>query len=188
MPLPIGFSDFRDLRENNCYYVDKSMFIKEITETWGKVLLLPRPRRFGKTLNLSMLRYFYEKTDEDLSVLFDGLAVRNDEIFKAYQGKYPVIWVTFKDVKSPDWPECLRNLQTVIYKEYARHRYILDTDILFSEEKTYFTNILDGKAGQTDYERSLEYLSAFLRRFHGKQVIILADEYDTPSNAGYVGG
>ncbi|MCP4105678.1 MAG: AAA family ATPase [Desulfobacteraceae bacterium] len=188
IPLPIGFSDFRDLRENKCYYVDKSMFIKEITEAWGKVLLLPRPRRFGKTLNLSMLRYFYEKTDKDLSALFDGLALRNDETFRIHRGKYPVVWMTFKDVKSLGWSDCLRNLHTVIYKEYARHRYILDSNILFSEEKTYFTNILNKKADQTDYERSLEYLSVFLRRFHDKQVIILIDEYDTPINAGYIGG
>ncbi len=187
-PLPVGASDFKKLREGGYYYVDKSLFIREITEASAEVLLIPRPRRFGKTLNLSMLRYFYEKTDEDLTKLFQGLAVRNEDVFRECQGKYPVIWMTFKEVKSREWSGCLRNLQNVIYREYARHRHLLDSSVLFPEEKAYFRNILNGKSDQTDYEISLENLSAFLRRFHDRRVIILIDEYDTPINAGYVSG
>ncbi|MCP4112662.1 MAG: AAA family ATPase [Desulfobacteraceae bacterium] len=187
-PLPVGFSDFRELREYGCYYVDKSLFIKQITQAAAKVLLIPRPRRFGKTLNLSMLRYFYEKSDEDRIPLFDGLTVRDDDVFKTHFGKYPVIWMTFKDVKNPEWSDCFRNLQDVIYKEYTRHRGLLDSNLLFPEEITYFRNILEGKAGLTDYQTSLEKLSAFLRRIHNKRVIILIDEYDTPIHAGYSGG
>ncbi|MCP4347288.1 MAG: AAA family ATPase [Desulfobacterales bacterium] len=186
--LPIGYSDFRELREGNRYYIDKSLFIKEITEAGAKVLLIPRPRRFGKTLNLSMLRYFYEKSGEDRHSLFDGLALRNDEVFEKHHGKYPVIFLTFKDVKSRNWDECMENLKSVVYDEYARHRYVADSSILFPEEKTYIRRILEGNAGKTDYERSLRNLSSYLRRFYKEQAVILVDEYDTPIHSGYVHG
>ncbi|RLC14739.1 MAG: hypothetical protein DRI57_14000 [Deltaproteobacteria bacterium] len=95
--LPVGTSDFRKLREGDYHYVDKSMFIRDVAEASAEVILLPRPRRFGKTLNMSMLRYFFEKSDEDRKPLFDGLAIRSDPCFEAHQGKYPVIWMTLKD-------------------------------------------------------------------------------------------
>ncbi len=109
--LPIGKSDFSVVIEDNCYYIDKTMFIKEVTDASPDVLLIPRPRRFGKTLNLSMLRYFYEKSEEDRKKLFMGLAVCNEKIFKLHQGRYPLIWMTFKDVKEDDWKKCLENLK-----------------------------------------------------------------------------
>ncbi len=183
--LPIGVSDFRKLRENNFYYVDKSSFIIEVIEASAEIILLPRPRRFGKTLNLSMLRYFFEKTDENTKKLFDGLAIEKDEIFQTHQGKYPVIFLTLKDVKHRNWGQCLKNLQTIIYREFSRHRYLLDGDILFDDERKFFENILKNASDVNDYENSLQFLSEFLHRYYGKPVIILIDEYDTPLHAGY---
>ncbi len=99
--LPIGVSDFRKLRERGCFYIDKSLFIREILDASSEVVLLPRPRRFGKTLNLSMLRYFLEKSDEDRETLFDGLAIRDDDVFNLHHGGYPAIYLTFKDFCYP---------------------------------------------------------------------------------------
>ncbi|MCP4113180.1 MAG: AAA family ATPase [Desulfobacteraceae bacterium] len=186
--LPIGRSDFKAVIEDNCYYVDKSLFIREITEASGNVLLIPRPRRFGKTLNLSMLRYFYEKADENLSRLFKGMAVSKDKVFENHQGKYPVIFLTFKDAKEMSWKSLYPRLANLIRDEFVRHKYLLESDVLFHTEKHYFESVLNKKAEEADYADALRYLSAFLRRFHEKRVIILADEYDTPITAGYIGG
>ncbi len=187
-PLPIGSSDFRKLREGTYQYVDKSLFIRDIVEASAEVILLPRPRRFGKTLNLSMLRYFLEKTDEDLSPLFDGLAIRNEAGFDAHQGKYPVIWMTFKDLKEPSWEYLYRRLTNLIRDEFLRHDVLLDSDLLRGPEKRYFESVLEQKAELPDYGDALRYLSAYLRRYHGEKVVILIDEYDTPIHAGYAGG
>ena len=183
--LPIGVSDFKKLRENKFYYIDKTGFITEIIETSAEIILLPRPRRFGKTLNLSMLRYFFEKTEKNTGKLFKGLKIEKQEIFHDHQGKYPVIFLTLKDIKHRNWNECLNGLKTVIYKEYSRHRYLLNEDTLFPDEKQLFENILKGMSDITDYENSLQFLSEFLYRFYNQPVIILIDEYDTPLHAGY---
>ncbi len=186
--LPIGKSDFKTLIDDNCCYVDKTHFIKEITEASADVLLIPRPRRFGKTLNLSMLRYFYEKSDEDRNVLFDGLAVQNDEIFEVHQGKYPVIWLTFKDIKDLSWESLFHGIKNLLRDEFSRHEVLLKSDILSESEKNYFESVIKGEAEFRDYADSLRYLSAWLRRFHNKRTVILIDEYDTPIHAGYVSG
>ncbi|MDM8549260.1 AAA family ATPase [Desulfobacterales bacterium HSG2] len=186
--LPVGTSDFRKLREGGYHYVDKSLFIRDIVEASSEVTLLPRPRRFGKTLNLSMLRYFLEKTDEDLSPLFDGLAIRNEASFGAHQGKYPVIWMTFKDLKEPSWEYMYRRLTNLIRDEFLRHDVLLESDLLRGPERCYFESVLEQKAELPDYGDALRYLSAYLRRYHGENVVILIDEYDTPLHAGYAGG
>ncbi|MEE4359680.1 MAG: AAA family ATPase, partial [Desulfococcaceae bacterium] len=186
--IPIGISDFRKLMEEDYYYVDKTLFIREVIQSSSEVLLLPRPRRFGKTLNLSMLRYFFEKSDEDRSPLFKGLAIEKDEIFQTFQGKYPVICMTFKDVKHLNWQHCLSSLKYVVYDEFARHRYLLEKDVLFSEEKIFFNRILDHSLPEERYHSALKYLSMYLYRYYKIPVIILIDEYDTPIHAGYTGG
>ncbi|MCP4750538.1 MAG: AAA family ATPase [Proteobacteria bacterium] len=183
--MPIGVSDFKELIKDGYYYVDKTLFIREIMSTPSKVTLLPRPRRFGKTLNLSMLRYFYEKSDEDSAELFEGTAIRGDDVFKRFQGKYPVIYLTFKGVKYDDWEECLEELQALIGEEYARHRYLLDADALYPEEKTYFLKIMEESHTKPACQRALKKLSMFLARHHGKRVVILIDEYDAPLHEGY---
>ena len=186
--LPIGISSFKKLRENDYYYIDKTHFIRDIIDASAEALLLPRPRRFGKTLNLSMLRYFFEKSEEDRSGLFDGLTIRNDKVFVKHQGRYPVIYLTFKDVKEASWDSCLKSLQAVIYEEYSRHRYLQDTQVLFSDEKTYIQKVLDGELEESDFGRALRNLSAYLFRCYNEQIIILIDEYDTPLHAGYANG
>lgn len=187
-PLLIGQSDFQEFRKAGAYYVDKSLLIRELLECSFQVVLLPRPRRFGKTLNLSMLRYFFEKSEELHEMLFDGLAIQVYREFDQYHGKYPVIYLTLKDVKSPQWEECLSKLKHIVYKEFLRHRYLLNSDVLFPEEKEHVQEILEGGGTKTDYEQALENLSSYLYRHHEKRVVILIDEYDTPIQSGYVNG
>ena len=135
--LPIGLSDFKELIEDNYYYVDKSLFIKEIIDDGSKVILLPRPRRFGKTLNLSMLRYFYEKQDKDTNYLFRNLYIYEHEEYIQKQGQYPVIYITFKDIKDSCWDDSFSKIKGLLFKECTRHKYLLDSDILsFSRERT----------------------------------------------------
>ncbi|MDM8537224.1 AAA family ATPase [Desulfobacterales bacterium HSG17] len=184
----MGLSDFKNLIKEDNYYIDKTMFIKDVIESSSEILLFPRPRRFGKTLNLSMLRYFFEKTDKDTSGLFKGLEIGKEKIFKTCQGKYPVIFMTFKDVKHLNWEYCLNSLKSVIYCEFARHRYLMDSDILFSEEKKYFKQVIERSLPDADYQDALKYLSMYLQRFYNMPVVILIDEYDTPIHAGYTGG
>ena len=186
--LPIGISSFKKLRENDYYYIDKTHFIRDIIDASAEALLFPRPRRFGKTLNLSMLRYFFEKSEEDRNSLFDGLIIRNDEVFDKHQGRYPVIYLTFKDVKEASWDSCFNSLQSVIYEEYSRHRYLQDAQVLFPDEKTYIQKILAGELEKADYGRALKNLSAYLFRYYEEQVVILIDEYDTPLHSGYANG
>jgi len=186
--LPIGLSDFRELRKNDCHYTDKSLLIRDVIGAYDKVLLFPRPRRFGKTLNLSMLRYFFEKSDEDRSTLFDGLAVRDDPVFGAHQGKYPVIRMTFKDMKELSWEPLFRRISNLVRDEFLRHEYLLGSDSLRDPERRYFESVLEDRAMPADYGDALRYLSDFLHRHHNKQVVILIDEYDTPLHAGYAKG
>ncbi|MDM8520201.1 AAA family ATPase [Anaerolineales bacterium HSG6] len=194
--LLIGQSDFRKFRLHDGYYVDKSLFIQEIIETGYLVLLLPRPRRFGKTLNLSMLRYFFEKIEPSQSGpeqgqradLFTGLAIRDTPLFEKHQGRYPVIFLTFKDLKENSWQTMFQGVRNLIRAEFLRHSYILESDVLAYPEKRYFQAILDGKATQRDYSEALAQLSAFLAHFYHEEVVILIDEYDTPILSGYLRG
>ncbi|MCP4345616.1 MAG: AAA family ATPase [Desulfobacterales bacterium] len=187
-PLLIGQSDFGKLRQKGGYYIDKSLFIQEIIENGMQVILLPRPRRFGKTLNMSMLQYFFEKSEHEHAHLFNGLAVCDTDIFKEHQGRYPLICLTFKDQKELSWKMLFQRLRHLIRDEFVRHEYLLQTDILASSEKRYFKGIIDDTAKQADYSDALRYLSAFLYRFHKEEVVILVDEYDTPIQAGYLSG
>ncbi len=185
--LPVGTSDFKKLRETGYYYVDKSLFAREITEASAEVLLIPRPRRFGKTLNLSMLRYFYEKSDENQGALFDGLAVRDDEVW-SHQGKYPVIFLTFKDIKGNTWDDLYEGLRWIISREVERHSEILKQDEISATARNHLVEIINGRASRRLYENSLLILSEQLKRCHNKRVVILLDEYDTPIHSGYLSG
>ncbi|MDM8530334.1 AAA family ATPase [Anaerolineales bacterium HSG25] len=187
-PLLIGQSDFKQFRKNDGYYIDKSLFIQEIIETGYLVQLLPRPRRFGKTLNLSMLRYFFEKNETSQADLFTGLAIKDTPLFETHQGRYPVIFLTFKDQKADTWPALLDMLSSLIRDEFERHEYLLEGDVLDVSQKAYFQNILASKGNIADYSQALCSLSAFLARFYDEDVVILIDEYDTPIQAGYLRG
>ena len=188
--LPIGLSDFKELIEDGYYYVDKSLFIKEILDNGSKSLLLPRPRRFGKTLNLSMLRYFYEKSVEDTSVLFQHLNIwQQGEVYTREQGLRPVIFLTFKDVKCDNWQKCFEHLQFVISEEFSRHRYLLSAPSLLTvDEQNRYQAILSLTASEAMFENSVKQLSAWLHQYHGQKAVILIDEYDTPIQGGYMNG
>ena len=187
--LPVGSSDFRKLREGGYHYVDKSMFIRDIVLGSAEVTLLPRPRRFGKTLNMSMLRYFFEKGDEDLSGLFRNLAIREDECFEAHQGKYPVIWMTFKDIKEGSWDACYDKLTGMIRNIFREHRgMLLSSDICDETDRKFVRHLLEKTASPGECEDSLRFLSECLFSHYRKKVVILIDEYDTPLHAGYAGG
>jgi len=185
--IPIGISDFKKLRENNFFYIDKTLFIKEIIEASAEIILITRPRRFGKTLNLSSLRYYFEKTALSNASLFKGLAILNQgEEYIQKQGLYPVIFLTFKDVKERTWGDCYCKLQETIQAEYLRHDYLLTEDCLKAQEKLYFEAIINLTGSQSDYENSLKNLTKYLERYHRQKVVLLIDEYDTPIQAGYL--
>ncbi|MEZ4527392.1 MAG: AAA family ATPase [Desulfobacterales bacterium] len=184
-PMPIGISDFRKLITGGYYFVDKSDFVREIIETGAEVILLPRPRRFGKTLNLDMLRVFFEKDRPDTKPLFQGLSIEKEECFALHQGKYPVISLTFKDVKEDSWEKCFHRMKTLIQTEFERHEYLLDENRLKTLERAFLESVLKNTAKAPDYSDALLFLSRCLHRHHGQPPVILIDEYDTPLHAGY---
>src|SRR4051794_30039300 len=190
MPLriPIGIDDFRVLREEGLAYVDKSSLIRELLDEPGiQVVLLPRPRRFGKTLNLSMLRCFFEKRDEDLSHLFQDLEIWHaGDAYRMHFQRYPVIPFNFKDTKGDSFERCLSSIQRKIAILFDEHRALLEGDLLSEREARDYRLVVDGTAAREVYEQALSDLSAYLRRRHGQKVVILIDEYDSPIHAGYV--
>ena len=184
--FPIGLSDFRALREGGFCYVDKTGLIEAVLGDSAQVMLAPRPRRFGKTLNLSMLRYFFEKSPEDLRALFAGLAVASSAIAAPHFQRYPVIFMTFKDVKPRSWEDCLAGMAVVLANTFGEHRYLLAHGALESYEgPRSSTAILHRRAGRADLVDALRLLSRLLARHHREKVVILIDEYDTPIHAGY---
>ena len=182
----VGQSDFKNIRKANAYYVDKSLFVEEILNCPYQVILIPRPRRFGKTINLSLLYHFFEKRDPDESALFDGLAIKQTDVFQNHFSKYPVISLTFKDVKNESFDASLVKIARLIHKALQQHSYLLSWEKLSPVALQLFNKIIDQKATIEDYEDSIQILSEELEKYHSKQVIILIDEYDTPIHAGYV--
>ncbi|MDM8558932.1 AAA family ATPase [Candidatus Parabeggiatoa sp. HSG14] len=181
--LPIGVSDFRKLRENNYYYIDKSLFIKEVINRSSEVLLLPRPRRFGKTLNLSMLRYFLEKREENLAPLFEGLAIEQDTEIMQHQGEYSVIFLTFKSCKGSSIEECLSQIRSLLIELYLEHQPQIYSQLNEYERKTY-DKILTEEKQLIHWQNALKFLMRWFHQQTGKRVIVLLDEYDAPIHAG----
>ncbi len=188
LPISLGDSDFRSLRSRGGLYVDKTAFISRVFDDPGNVILLPRPRRFGKTTNLSTLRYFVEKSDEERSPLFEGLAIWDDVRAREHFGRYPVIWVTFKDVKKTSWEGCFSELTSLVSNLYREHTYLLDSPLLDENDRRRFQNIRTGQASSAEYTQSLRELSRHLFRHHKQPVVILIDEYDTPIHAAFAAG
>jgi hypothetical protein len=186
--FPLGLSDFRMLREGGYQYVDKSALIDAVIADSAQVLLVPRPRRFGKTLNLSMLRYFLEKSAEDRTHLFAGLAVASSEVARPHFQRHPVVFLTFKDVKPTSWETCLERIAGVLAALYGEHRDLLDSGKLAPEEAALFTAILERRASLAVCTEALGRLSRLLARHHGENVVILIDEYDSPIHAGFTHG
>jgi hypothetical protein len=183
--LPIGISDFKTVIHEDYYYIDKTLLIKEIVESSGSVLLIPRPRRFGKTLNLSMLKYFFEKTESDNSLFFTNTNIWHEESYRKLQGKYPVIFLTFKDIKETTWEKTFEHFKIIIANEFYRHSSTLLQN-LSDFHRVQYQAILDKKAHEVSYSNSLLLLTELLHNHYQKKVIVLIDEYDTPIHASYV--
>ncbi len=191
--LPIGISDFKKLVEGGYYLVDKSPFISEIIESSGEIILLPRPRRFGKTLNLSMLRYFFQKVaDEDEAArrraLFEGLKIMEDSESLEHIGEYPVIFLTFKDVKEAGFDQAFYKIRGLIREEYERHAQVIREHGLTPLEEQDMETLLFEEAPQPLLENSLKRLSKLLYDAYRIPPLILMDEYDTPIHAAWVRG
>ena len=181
--LPIGISDFRKLREPGVLYVDKTDFVTQVLASRREVVLVPRPRRFGKTVNLSTVRCFVEKSTEDRSALFEGLAVWSSAEARAHFQRYPVISLTFKDVKSGSFDEAFASIRGEIRRAHEQHAYLLGEGNLRPEQADRFEQILRGEGPVSLYGESLLELSRHLALHHGERVFILIDEYDTPIHA-----
>ena len=185
LPLPIGVSEY-SLAASEYYYVDKTMLIKEFLDERPKVSLFTRPRRFGKTLNMDMLRTFFEKTDEDTSIYFKDKKIWTcGEKYQAYQGKYPVIFTTFKDVKYATLDETISKISEIFSNEYARHNELLDSEHCTDVDKVYFRKIIEQKTTSSELTSAFLVLSKMLHEHHGIAPIIIIDEYDTPIQQGY---
>jgi hypothetical protein len=182
--LPVGVSDFKDVIAKNYYFVDKSLFIRDVVDG-ALVLLYPRPRRFGKTLNLSMLKYFYEMREKNRK-LFKDLAISKEKDIMKRQGKNPVVFITLKDVIDKDLQNCLRKIYDLIREVYSENREVLNSDEMSKLDKDYFKKILSDKANITDYANSLKNLSRFIYQYHKVKPVILIDEYDTPIQAAFI--
>ena len=188
LPLPIGVSDYR-LAATEYYYVDKTMMIKDFIDERPMVSLFTRPRRFGKTLNMDMLRTFFEKTDEDTSVYFkDKMIWSCGKKYRDYQGKYPVIFVTFKDIKCETWEATYDLIYKTLRSEFERHDELLESSFLSSYSKEYIRKVLAGEASENDMMLSLAKLSQMLDEHYNKKTIIIIDEYDIPIQQGYMQG
>lgn len=183
--LPIGISDYVRA-QSEYYYVDKTLLIKEFLDQKPLVSLFTRPRRFGKTLNMDMLRVFFEISDEDTSKYFTDKAIwKCGDEYRSHQGKYPIIFLTFKDVKFETWEATIDKIRGLLQDEYGRHQKIINSNKLSQYEKDYFTKILNGTSNEVELTSALERLSKMLATYYGKAPIIIIDEYDTPIQEGY---
>ena len=183
--LPIGISDYVRAQEEY-YYVDKTLLIKEFLDQKPLVSLFTRPRRFGKTLNMDMLRVFFEISDKNTSKYFaDKNIWQCGEEYRSHQGKYPVIFLTFKDVKFDTWDATIDKIRGLLQEEYGRHQELLNSDKLAQYEKEYFTKIISATANEVELTSSLERLSKMLASHYDKAPVIIIDEYDTPIQEGY---
>ena len=183
--LPIGIADYVRA-QTEYYYVDKTLLIKDFLDQKPLVSLFTRPRRFGKTLNMDMLRVFFEISDEDTGRYFTDKKIwQCGEEYRAYQGKFPVIFLTFKDVKFATWENTIDKISALLQEEYDRHKEVMHGDQLASYEKEYFTRILNKTASEVELSAALEQLSKMLTKYYGTAPIIIIDEYDTPIQEGY---
>ncbi len=187
--IAIGESDFKMLRVNKCYYIDKTMYIKHIMDNKSKVILVTRPRRFGKTLNMSMLKYYFDNTAKDSKEIFEGLKIMEQgEEYTSKLGYYPVIYLTLKDVQDINYHNMLLDMKTAMMNMYQAHRYLLESDKVYPEEKEKILDILYAREDENALKASVIELSKYLSRHYGKQVILLIDEYDVPLQNAYVEG
>ena len=180
--IPVGIEDFKEIINNNCYYVDKTKFISNILDDGSKVKLFTRPRRFGKTLNMSMLKYFFDiHNGKENKELFNGLDIEKSEHFSE-QGQYPVVFISLKGIKADSWENFLNSIKSLIsslYNEFEYVRSSLNESELKTFDKIWF------KKDDGDYENSLKYLTAYLYKYYNKEIVLLIDEYDSPLISAY---
>ena len=188
LPLPVGVSDYR-VASTEYYYVDKTAMIKEFLDERPMVSLFTRPRRFGKTLNMDMLKTFFEISDEDTSVYFRNKAIwKCGKAYQEHQGRYPVVFVTFKDIKCETWPETLKKLSETISNEYARHRELENSPVCDERDKAYYRRLMDDKADATELSSAFMVLTKMLHAHYGTPAVVIVDEYDTPIQQGHTYG
>ncbi len=192
-----GIDNFKKLIDNNGYYVDKTLLIKELIDRPDQIVLITRPRRFGKTLNMSMLKYFFEipkcrqhdLEDKDMSYLFENLNItRQGDKYTGEIGKYPVVYLTFKNAKQSNWEETYENIKRIIAKEYERHDYLLESDTLSEAQKERYKRVVNLEGTLVDYTDVLIDLTEYLKRYFKEDSIVIIDEYDTPIQSGYIDG
>ena len=185
--IGIGIQDFLELRENHKFYVDKTSFIREWWESGDSVTLITRPRRFGKTLNMSMVEEFFSLDYAGRGDLFEGLSIWEEEKYRNLQGTYPIISLSFAKIKDTDYESTTYHIRELLMKEYEKHSFLMDSEVLSEIEKSYYFRMRK-EMKSLDVSMSLHNLSDFLSRYYGKKVIILLDEYDTPMQEAYVHG
>ena len=187
-PLPVGVDNFEEIITKGYYYVDKTLLIKDLINLRGKVNLFTRPRRFGKTLNMSMVRYFFEKSDEDRSRLFAGTKIIDaGEKYLMEFGQYPVISLSLKSMKQGSYESAFHCLKEDIAREFKKHTQIVQ-NLGSNDDRTKYDLLLNRKADDDEYLTSLKFLSECLYAFYGKKTVILIDEYDVPLENAYFSG
>ena len=185
-PLPIGVSDFKSAT-TNYYYVDKTLLIRDFLNAIPMVSLFTRPRRFGKTLNMDMLRGFFEKTPEDTSIYFkDKYIWQCGDYYTKHQGQYPVIFLSFKDVKCSSWQETFQKISKLISLEFIRHSELESSSVLSSYEKEQYHRFASENINEVDCQMGLQLLSLLLHKHYDKECVIIIDEYDTPIQQGHL--
>ncbi len=185
LPCPVGITSYKEV-SSECYYVDKTLLIKDILDEHSKVMLFTRPRRFGKTLAMDMLKTFFEKTGEDTSIYFKNRDIWScGSSYRSYQGAFPVIFLSFKDSHQNTWKDMYESLTLSLRNEFKRHADILENVSVNSADKAFFEKIMGGDATQVEYQASLGQLSHMLSDAYNARVVVIIDEYDTPIQQGY---
>ena len=185
--IAIGVQDFSEIRENHCFYIDKTDFIREWWENRDSVTLITRPRRFGKTLNMSMIEAFFSIDYADRGDLFEGLSIWQDEAYREMQGTYPVIFLSFANIKENNFETTRKKICQIIVELYGRYSFLFEDDKLSEGDKA-FCHRINAEMDDADASMAIHYLAKFMYQYYGKNVIILLDEYDTPMQEAYING
>lgn len=188
LPLPVGVSDYR-LASTEYYYIDKTMMLKDFIDERPMVTLFTRPRRFGKTLNMDMIRTFFEKTDEDTSKYFTNKKIwAQGENYRSFQGKYPVIFISLKDVKHNSWKNTSESIGSIVSQEYRRHSELATSPNLDKRQIEFYEKMVSAQYSDVELEKSLMFLSEMLHQHYGEGAVAIVDEYDTPIQSGHTNG
>ena len=188
-PIPIGIEDFEQMIINDYYYVDKTLMIKDLLDKKSYVNLFTRPRRFGKSLNISMLQYFFDNLMADKVSVFDGLNISKEgDAYLSHQNKYPVIKLALKDVIATGFEEAMEMMEIEVSNEFDRHSYLLESEKLKVGEKAIYQRLLNQEASRSELRNSLKFLSNCLEKYYAQKVIILIDEYDVPLEKSHFKG